>query len=613
MGIRQRILFVFFVFGCLPALVLACVLYGVNRQREVSRFRHSLEFEANEGAARVRVELERRDQLLRVLGASATLREVASRGSSADDQSQTSRSVPLALRDLFQNFNAATGSDLRAVYCFGSDHIQIFAGPASGGIGQTIALDAGTSMLIIPVPPAAWDQPPDGPFLWNPIRDGDVRYFVPLRLSGGRGMLVVDLSLAKALESEISTPTADAKHYQLVLDSEGRILLHTRGSARFQLAAEAIPSFASIVPQMVAGATGTTQINDQGIDRTVYFRPVGALGLSVAVVADSGGATGLSWTWLIVGSVLVLAGAIFAAWLISRALRREQRGIERVTRGAAEIAAGKLNNRIELESSTTLQPLADSFNAMTEKLREQIARETEARQFQSFMRLSATISHDLKNSIQSLNLLVKNLETKFDDPEYRIEALRSLEQATNKLTGLVGRLSEPVRSMSGELPRPQPADLVSLIRGVLRSTAELDQAGHKLNIDLPEKLIAAIDADRIEKVFENLIINAMQAMDSAPGSLTIAATADADNCTVTVSDTGVGMTEAFIRDRLFRPFSTTKATGIGLGLYTCREVVRAHGGRLEAESKLGSGTTFRVVLPLRAQAFWSAMGGSTAV
>ncbi|MEO6394133.1 MAG: ATP-binding protein, partial [Pyrinomonadaceae bacterium] len=352
--------------------------------------------------------------------------------------------------------------------------------------------------------------------------------------------------------------------------------------------------------------------NDQGIDRKVYFRPVSALGLSVAVVADQAGITGLSWTWLIVGLVLALAGVGLAAWLIARALRREQRGIERVTQGAAEIAAGNLNNRILLESSTTLKPLADSFNTMTEKLREQIAHETEARQFQSFMRLSAGITHDLKNSIQALQLLVKNLETKFDDPEYRVHALRSLEQATNRLTGLVGRLSEPVRSMSGEMPRPQPTDLVSLIRRVMRATAELDQMGHTLNIDLPDKLIVAVDGERIEKVFENLIINAMQAMDDGPGTLTIAATADADNCTVTVGDTGAGMTEEFIRDRLFRPFFTTKAAGIGLGLYTCHEVVRAHGGRIEAESKVGSGTTFRVVLPLRAQALWSAMGGSTA-
>ncbi|HEX6715725.1 MAG TPA: ATP-binding protein, partial [Pyrinomonadaceae bacterium] len=63
------------------------------------------------------------------------------------------------------------------------------------------------------------------------------------------------------------------------------------------------------------------------------------------------------------------------------------------------------------------------------------------------------------------------------------------------------------------------------------------------------------------------------------------------------SDTGHGMSRHFIDTRLFRPFSTTKKTGIGLGLYTCREVIQASGGSIETDSVEGAGTTFRVVLP----------------
>ncbi|MGH9945347.1 MAG: ATP-binding protein, partial [Pyrinomonadaceae bacterium] len=64
-----------------------------------------------------------------------------------------------------------------------------------------------------------------------------------------------------------------------------------------------------------------------------------------------------------------------------------------------------------------------------------------------------------------------------------------------------------------------------------------------------------------------------------------------------VTDTGVGMSEEFVRTKLFRPFATTKNKGIGLGLYTCREIVELHGGRLNVESRTDVGTTFRVVLP----------------
>ncbi len=97
---------------------------------------------------------------------------------------------------------------------------------------------------------------------------------------------------------------------------------------------------------------------------------------------------------------------------------------------------------------------------------------------------------------------------------------------------------------------------------------------------------------------ENLIINALEAMGDKRGTLTIAAgETDDKKPFYSVSDTGEGMSEAFIAQRLFHPFATTKRKGVGLGLYTCREVVTANGGRIDVESRQGSGTTFRVVLP----------------
>jgi signal transduction histidine kinase len=82
------------------------------------------------------------------------------------------------------------------------------------------------------------------------------------------------------------------------------------------------------------------------------------------------------------------------------------------------------------------------------------------------------------------------------------------------------------------------------------------------------------------------------------GKLTIEAGLTARGAaTFSVSDTGTGMSKTFIETRLFRPFSTTKKHGVGLGLYTCREVVEASAGLIEVDSVEGSGTTFRVVLP----------------
>jgi signal transduction histidine kinase len=111
-------------------------------------------------------------------------------------------------------------------------------------------------------------------------------------------------------------------------------------------------------------------------------------------------------------------------------------------------------------------------------------------------------------------------------------------------------------------------------------------------------LLALADPVRVEEVLENLVLNALEAMTDKGGTLTIEAGHTADgNPTFSVSDTGPGMSRQFIQTRLFRPFATTKKTGIGLGLYTCREVIRASGGSIEVDSVEAAGTTFRVVLP----------------
>jgi signal transduction histidine kinase len=235
---------------------------------------------------------------------------------------------------------------------------------------------------------------------------------------------------------------------------------------------------------------------------------------------------------------------------------------------------------------------------MTEKMRDQIAREAETRQFQSFVRLSAILTHDLKNAIEALSLTVTNMERHFDDQDFRADAMKTLSTATQNLRTLVTRLSNPVSTLSGEHKRPMPVDLVPMLKRVISMTAEPASAQHEIVIDLPRSLFALVDGERMTKVIENLIINALESMTGKHGTLTIVAgQTDEGKPFFSVADTGEGMSRRFIEEKLFRPFATTKKKGVGLGLYTCREVIRANAGSIEVDSRQGAGTTFRVVLP----------------
>jgi signal transduction histidine kinase len=108
--------------------------------------------------------------------------------------------------------------------------------------------------------------------------------------------------------------------------------------------------------------------------------------------------------------------------------------------------------------------------------------------------------------------------------------------------------------------------------------------------------LAPIDATQIQQVLINLVRNAMQAMTRG-GTLTLQTAEGSDGVWLNVADTGGGIPQEQI-NRIFEPFYTTKKKGSGLGLMIVQRIVRAHGGRIELESQVGRGTTFRVWLPL---------------
>ncbi len=394
---------------------------------------------------------------------------------------------------------------------------------------------------------------------------------------------------------------AQSARLLIVLDKTGQIVHHTNHALKYQPAGVAMPYFDAFARAMRAGnsATDFYTVPADGARWLVSYKPVAGSDLSVAAAGNHTRAVaGLKRAALASLAIIMLAAgaaALVAFATVTRATRR----ISRVTEAAAAIGAGDLNQRIEVQANDETHALVEGFNRMSDRLRELIARESEMRQFQSFLRLSAMLTHDLKNAITGLSMLVTNMERQFHRAEFREDAVASLRQATEKLSSLVARLSEPVRSLSGEYRRaPQPGDLVAVIRRVLAATAAPRAEFYDIKTELPDALIVPIDAERIERVLENLIVNAFEAMGGRGGRLTVAAGQESDALVYfSVEDTGPGMTEDFMRTRLFRAFATTKKRGIGLGLYTCREIVESHGGRLEVKSKLGSGTRFRVVLP----------------
>jgi signal transduction histidine kinase len=294
----------------------------------------------------------------------------------------------------------------------------------------------------------------------------------------------------------------------------------------------------------------------------------------------------------ILGITLLLA--IVATLLLYLIISGTTDSIRRVTRGAKAIAAGKLDATITVKSNDETRVLADAFNRMAGRLREMIARESEQKQFESFARLSAVLTHDLKNAILSLSFLVTNMERKFDREGFREDAMRTLADSVGNLKNLVSKLSDPLTQPTEERFEE---DLSQLVERVLLRTADYAGDRYQVTTDLTAGVKAVVNPSALERVVENLIINAIEAMPEG-GSLTIATRAAAAQSVISVADNGKGMSAEFVRDKLFHPFATTKKKGIGLGLYSCRDIIEQHGGQIEVESEEGTGTEFRLVLPL---------------
>ena len=419
------------------------------------------------------------------------------------------------------------------------------------------------------------------------------------------GLLVGELRLDELISDLALTPEAQDTQgspasFVIATDSQSRVVYLSNKSSNGQSVNDVLPEFAPIANAVVAS-------NRSGLDHlktadgSVYataFSPLPRWHFSLAVAHLRTAALTTVRQWGMIGLVLSFGLALIGTVLLGKILPKRSRGIQRVTEDLSAIVKGELDRRIELKSGDDARGIADRINVVTERLRAQIAREEESRQFESFVRLSAMLTHDLKNAIEALSLIVGNMERHFDNEQFRADALKSLTGATDKLKGIVARLSRPLTSLSGEHKRPTDVDLVPILKRVVASTAEPQSDKHTIDLRLPDKLYALVDAVGIEEVMENLVLNALEAMSAPGGTLTVEAGQTASGAAMfSISDTGSGMSQSFVHNSLFRPFSTTKKTGVGLGLYTCREVVQANAGSIDVQSIEGLGTTFRVVLP----------------
>ncbi len=214
---------------------------------------------------------------------------------------------------------------------------------------------------------------------------------------------------------------------------------------------------------------------------------------------------------------------------------------------------------------------------------------SDVQHFDEFNRRFAFIMHDIKNLVSQLSLVTRNAERHISNPAFQRDMLATLDNSTRRMNDLLARLSQ---HNNGRAEEPQ----IIVLRETADAVVAPRRAVHPVIISGDSGLVALADPTRLEQALAHLVQNAIEA--SGPSDpVTVHIEVAEGQPVIRVIDAGSGMSNDFILTQLFKPFTSTKKGGFGIGAYEARALVQAMGGRLSVKSRLGRGCTFTIALP----------------
>ncbi|MDD6050701.1 MAG: HAMP domain-containing sensor histidine kinase [Clostridiales bacterium] len=401
-----------------------------------------------------------------------------------------------------------------------------------------------------------------------------------------------------ALEETLHAAAADVEGRILLLDASGKIQLDTLSL---------LEGTRSSTPEAIAVLSGTEGLSYgihplEGTDEyaalcaapmTENGRIIGAVLLSTPVTELRGAIQAVERQLMTV-FIAVAAAALIAALIFALTLTAP---IKALTTTIRRMGRGDLSARVNVHASGELKALADSYNAMAEKIEHFD---------QSRSQFVQNASHELKTPLATMKLLLENLIYQPDMPsELRAEFMQDMNHEIDRLSGIITDLLT-LTQMDGQTAalKLDNIDLSALCEETLHALhPAADKANVKLCGDIEESVALPGDESKLSQVVYNLIDNAIKYTGEG-GEVTVTLRADSRAATLEVKDNGIGIPEEDVKhifDRFYRvDKARSRATGgTGLGLSIVRQMVQLHGGEVHVASTAGQGSVFTVTLPMR--------------
>ncbi|MBW2127492.1 MAG: GHKL domain-containing protein [Deltaproteobacteria bacterium] len=242
-----------------------------------------------------------------------------------------------------------------------------------------------------------------------------------------------------------------------------------------------------------------------------------------------------------------------------------------------------------------------AFNRMVTELEKRQNQLVQAKKLSSLGTLTSGIAHELNNPLNNISTSCQIALEEIDeiDREFLRKMLMNTEKEIARARDIVKGLLEFSRTKEFSL---EPSSVKAVVKKAYQLVASQLPGGIEIHIDIPDDLIIPLDTQRMQQVFLNLFLNAIQAIPAPPGEIRVVARTDPDKneAIIEVEDTGVGI-DAEHLSRIFDPFFTTKDVGggTGLGLSIVHGIIEQHSGNISVESKKGEGTRFTIRLPMK--------------
>lgn len=270
--------------------------------------------------------------------------------------------------------------------------------------------------------------------------------------------------------------------------------------------------------------------------------------------------------------------------------------LKRLTEAANILSQGKLDYKVDVKSKDEIGKLANAFNKMSYSL---MKIDEERKRFVS------DASHELKTPLASVKALIESLiNSRSQDIAFYKEILHDVNGEIDRMTRLVNDLLELARLDKIKSPRIKRVEVSEVISDVIDSLAPLAESKNvNLTFNGKEKVFAEVDPDRFYRMAYNIVENGIKYTYEG-GNVLVGLDEDEDNIYLAISDNGIGISEEVL-PKIFDRFArgdtarSKKNGGFGLGLAIAKEIIDMHEGKVTVESKVGEGTTFKIVLPKR--------------